>query len=837
MNRTNHEAIENPDLKFLDRLFEKGIPDPCGKKFITFKMPAFWLVGQGKNEADVEGWLAPAAGDKPAGVLLTWGGSVSAPQKYQNVDFLDMAQKYVANYDSLPISATKPVSYGISSQQALVCPYPRPTLAYAAWAHRLGDEALAAKLLRLARKNGGNEDALISFQPNVGTLYSCAESAFQGRSDHEALAFVQQADSVIKGRFGKTENFPPEFRSAVEEFRQELLRRQKTRHFGKAPSPLPADIDNWPLEKRVAFLIDCLDEVDVQQNAAPGGVEYWNEPLVLALIRCGDPAIPALLDAVEKDNRLTRSKRVWRFYCPGGHFLRAREPALCAVESILRKRFFEPESTSDSFTAHGPDFAKKLAGQLREYWAAYGKMSLPQRLMKDLTDPNTPIKKLQEAAYSLVTVGDLYVLSTTDGGSIGMQTRAGPNPSIEMFKNPTAAEAILAAMDRDIAQYKDIETKLMFREMYRDMLVTLGDRRIVDALKKRIETENNLPGRLDYALTCQRLGDSGPIGVIAALFSEGKLYPGEDLPILLRKLDAARTKACENALSSIAKPDHPFHKKILDYFRSSLIKDEDGQIRYNHIFCIRFLRELLDDNAPTGCIYVRTENNIKQREGTFKIVSESPYQMGDSLLKKAEVAERISDLAAMELNAQVFGLTYCHPLAEDSDRRMAALREELDKYMPVIRPVFDEENSGIGMGLYIGSEKINGFVPEISLLGRPATEKDVTDGKAIFHLGGKGQVADVKLPATGILKKDQEKLGNSMIFGHNSKRFFIVQAEKDADGKVFFGIIEENNIRKVPLEDVVNILPLESAASQPGQTATSTAAASQPTLRITGSVP
>ena len=74
---------------------------------------------------------------------------------------------------------------------------------------------------------------------------------------------------------------------------------------------------------------------------------------VAALIEIGDPAVPALIDAVEKDGRLTRSVHFSRDFARSRTVLSVREAALTAVMSILKVRVFEPASTGDNFTERG----------------------------------------------------------------------------------------------------------------------------------------------------------------------------------------------------------------------------------------------------------------------------------------------------------------------------------------------------------------------------------------------------------------------------------------------------------------------------------------------------
>ena len=191
-------------------------------------------------------------------------------------------------------------------------------------------------------------------------------------------------------------------------------RRQKNGTFGKAPAEKwPDGFDKWDANKKAAFLIDALDEVDARQWGQPGGVDLSSDRRVEELIRLGDATVPALLDALETDERLTRSVHFWRDFARSRTVLGVREATLTALMSILRVRVFEPAATGDNFTARGDDAAKEMAKRLRAYWKEYGRLPFDERMMKVLTDPKTNFEAKREAATNLATVNEDRRLQTT----------------------------------------------------------------------------------------------------------------------------------------------------------------------------------------------------------------------------------------------------------------------------------------------------------------------------------------------------------------------------------------------------------------------------------------
>jgi len=111
------------------------------------------------------------------------------------------------------------------------------------------------------------------------------------------------------------------------------------------------------------------------------------------------------------------------------------------------------------------------------------------------------------------------------------------------------------------------------------------------------------------------------------------------------------------------------------------------------------------------------------------------------------------------------------------------------------------------------------FIPGVAPLSRPATPGDVAAGKAIFHLAGKGRLADIKLPATAVFRKEKEAYerkeaaGLIGLFGPDEPgRVLIVQAEFDADGQLHYGIIAQREIREANADELADIEPLDSTA-------------------------
>jgi hypothetical protein len=200
--------------------------------------------------------------------------------------------------------------------------------------------------------------------------------------------------------------------------------------------------------------------------------------------------------------------------------LGVREPALVAIMSILRVRVFTVVATGDNFTSRGEDEARQLAKELRAYWKEYGRFPFDERMMKVLTDPKARPEAWQEAAVNLARLDKpVRPLSTMVAPVVigRVSPRAKPNPAIAKFRNPTVAEAILAAMDRDLKAHDARKRDHLYEyershieRTYAGALAELGDRRVVLLAVERWRRAKG-ESRRRWAAVCHALGEPKPL--------------------------------------------------------------------------------------------------------------------------------------------------------------------------------------------------------------------------------------------------------------------------------------------------------------------------------------
>jgi hypothetical protein len=793
------------DRRFLDKLLDDFLFDPQGAERVRVKttVRTAWANTVGVER---DGWLVAGKDGEPARVHFTDGASIPAPdeKKIKKVDFVDACRQRL-NKEGAAGEEDPWAGFRLMDREALGVAG-ESYLTLAVWLRRLGHNDLAARGLTLARKEKDPEAQLRS--DLAWGAYAGVVHAYMVRADQEATTHGERLFRL----------YPAEAKAYPQAWAilDDLTRRKNRGTFGQAPGPLPECFGAWKTRKKIAYLIDALDEVDARQRSQPGGVDLRSDPRVRGLIRLGDAAVPALIDAVERDGRLTRSVYFGRDFGRHRTVLGVREAAQDAVMSILRVQVLEPASAGDTFTARGEETAQQTAARLRAYWKKYGGLPFDERMMKVLTDPASRGEALREAAGNLARLGEERGPGTTvlTGGDMALPR--GAHPALQKFKDPTAAEAILAAMDRDLAapdagkrddeDYRRRHTE----DAYLFPLIELGDERVLPVLRKRCQAAPTVRLRRKWAYACHWLGDRKPLAAFAADFREGKVVlPADDrkdvsdrMPSIVELwgiidyLASVDTPEADRALWSLTDPGHPYAARTAQ----RVLAGDD----FRHPFCLAILRRALEDTTATGTTYKIHEDRLWHERPGGSGDELIPDVLADPATRRNEAAERVCDQVAVRLGELLLGLPPYHPLLKDADRRLAQMKEVYDRFHGTHRRLSRRELSQLWI---IDWHTL--FAPAVRPLGRAATEVDVEAGKAVFHLGGKGKPADVNLPAVGVLARK----GNE----GEETRVLVVQAEVGPDGEVTYGIIGRGLMRAVRAGELEKVTPLEPEVKDGGR--------------------
>jgi hypothetical protein len=704
-----------------------------------------------------------------------------------------------------------------------------PPLALAAWLHRLGDDARAARIVAgLRRASERRRDRDAPFDPVADLRGDLAWYAFAGmihayevRADDEALADGKR----LLDLYGDLA--PAQGAQVVAE-----IERRQREHHDQAPWQEPADWAQRAPAERAAALVAALDGVDARQWGQPGGVGLDGHPLVQALAKLGDAAVPALLDCLDRDPPLTRSVEFWRDFARDRDVLSVRTVALHVLLGQMQARAFAGDEL-DRYRG-GEEGAHALAEKLRAHWTKFRGMTREQRLMAVLTDPRAKPEERGEAADGLagadgVPYNDLPHRSATP-----------PAAALLAIHDPSVAEAMLTAMDRAMVDGEGAQHR------YLSDVVDLGDTRIAATIAARCARAPDLLQRCELALAAERLDATAPMVALAGEFAVGRaglpataaaranagpasatragasaaaasgevgassaaVAPADwELRLLYQTLADSEVPEADATLHALAAPAHPFHDQALGLVRVRHGGDDDEIWTFSNAV-IDLLDSGLDDRRPTGAVW-KMENGEAIRHLGDGTSGGSLDQRFSGERMEAEAVERRCDQAAVRLSELMAGLPPYHCLLADRDERLAVIRLRLQVHLRCVRRLYPSE--------------IRRFKPEYAGYGEfgfapwtgdaPATPADVAQGTALFSLGPGAHLVDIPLPAEAIWHPPGKTRRDLPIM--------VYQAEAHAAGQRHYGILAADFVGEVP-EAEVSGLPAGSIL--PPVTATGAAA-------------
>jgi hypothetical protein len=787
-----HKGLAREDEVLLDSLLNTFLFDPSGAERVRV------LVDSPRSRAGEtrEGWLVKnKAGDQ---VFFTDGEHIAAPakEKIARVDFVAKCRKL---YEGKP-DPNGAAFAGFLDSRPSGHWGEEPTLVVAAWLYRLGKKELAAQVLAHAPDDRKADAARLRRWLAEAALNRMI-LAYGGYVDSSALAHGERLLRLYKVEAREL----PQAQPLV----KDLLRRKEEGRLGKRGArELPQAYRDWGRQRQLAFLIGSLDEMEDRIGHRVGYPESELPPRIAALLKFGERAVPALLDVLEKDERMTRLAQGPDKWRSTGRVQAVREVAWAVLCRILRVRHFDPwdPNARDDYGAVPSDM-QKAAAEARAYWKEFGRLSFEERLMRVLNHPRSSFPAIREAVRNLPGA---WSPNESDWPNLVKDRK--PSPAVLKFAKPTAAEAILCAMDRDLAHDDTLERELRdhnrayHEPLYFTSLLRLADRRIAPELSRRAAVEKNALMRLRYAHASYRLGQPQALRTFAREFAAGavglSLQPDGSpsrwqLEHIIEYFAGARLPETERALYKLGGSGHPYHKAAVDgLIEREVVYGSVGSF-LDHPYCVALLRGLLEDETPTR---VRLsiqglKMRLRRKGGGYIQSSQVPAVLLDPAKRKDEAALRRCDLAG-EMCGLIAGLPAFHPLLNEADDRLAAMRKVLDRFRGKFRALTEVEKE-----ILAGNTYEVRFGPEIRPLGRPATAADVAAGRAIFHVHGKGKVADVMLPARGTFRPAPGE--------QTPRHCLVVQAERDAHGAVCYGVIEQHAIRLVPASELADVTPLK----------------------------
>ncbi len=162
---------------------------------------------------------------------------------------------------------------------------------------------------------------------------------------------------------------------------------------GERIPALTRGLTNWPsAPERIAVLIRDLDLVAARQWGQPGGVTLTGDPVVAALANEGDAAVPALIDCLATDQRLTRSVSFGRDFHRNRNLIPVSHAARAALWAILQTDL-------------------PTAAAWRAYWERFHGMRIEERWFTVLQDDRAGLAGWLEVANCLTRTTKLATWS------------------------------------------------------------------------------------------------------------------------------------------------------------------------------------------------------------------------------------------------------------------------------------------------------------------------------------------------------------------------------------------------------------------------------------------
>ncbi|MBS1712786.1 MAG: hypothetical protein JST30_00465 [Armatimonadetes bacterium] len=372
--------------------FGKVIADPRGGKYCKVRIPSRSATAH-DQDVEVYGWVLPHGKQQAARVVL-WDG---------------------VEYPWCTVLAEADLAESLKSGS------PGWTFWQSCWSP--GQSPAAPVLLLLLGRAEDAANAYSQFSHDSGAVAAmrlrdamadrykmlAADALKLGRYE-EGVDWADRLVLVEKTSIPLSETERRHYGESARDWQgDELSRDLQRRVVNRSPSePDVSTLVGLTPDEQVKVLIQALDQVKVDQFMQPGGVSLSWSPIVRALTKLGDRAVPALIDCIESDDRLTRSVSYGRDFFPGRTVLTVRSAAMSALVQIW------PAAAMRWKGSH-----IETAAALREAWIKDKSRTEPERQLAVLEDNSLGPRAWLSAAEFLVrsvdvNVSDGWVSSTTN---------------------------------------------------------------------------------------------------------------------------------------------------------------------------------------------------------------------------------------------------------------------------------------------------------------------------------------------------------------------------------------------------------------------------------------
>lgn len=328
-------------------LHEHGLGDPRGGDYCRAQVRVGNIWSGGGPPVETKGWLLKD------GKFVAWNGLVYRPDK--------VVAKLDLDKDLRPASepTKKPQMFGRQVGETVGLDEPRSSIGCGLLL-LIGKAKEAQSFLPdMSRQSRGL--VISTLQQYLSARFDRALAAHMRGDDKLALfdstslktnwpAFEKFAEAYAPKPFNggfqsptPAENTPKavfEFLRPINDLATDSEQRLKT---GPVPKLDLAAIKKLTQEERVKKLIAGLNEITPRQMGQPGGVSPTEDPIAAALVDEGTKAVPALLDCMEHDRRLTRAVSFGRDFFPYRNLITVRSAAVSIFQDIYQAYEFRDD--------------------------------------------------------------------------------------------------------------------------------------------------------------------------------------------------------------------------------------------------------------------------------------------------------------------------------------------------------------------------------------------------------------------------------------------------------------------------------------------------------------
>ncbi|MEO6846151.1 MAG: hypothetical protein ABI443_02335 [Chthoniobacterales bacterium] len=455
-------------------LFEQGMAMPQGE-YRQIKIGIGGLWSNKTQIIQVHGWVLPARKNADGNFAVCWNGLVyPVIEVGEPCDLREDVRQLIAK------STTKNKEWRgdvVNESDAVACDTLLPLKIPLILAG--GDGKLAKEIFAAWReKEYNNHFHPYSQKPGESYLAWAKEWTFQIfnrgicailRKDLTmAILSFQKLEVVLPAVQKESDKWPDEDTKEMKwrySFAREVPRILADLERKKAEPPFDEALLKSPDQKvRIEAFIHCLESLNDMQGGQPGGVEFGRDPIVIALIKEGKPAVEPLLECLEKDTRLTNSIHFWRDFVASRTVLGVQEPAYAALAGIMEMPFVHVRSTGEDLTSKGPEERVKLAQTIRDYWNKTKDLPREQVWFNILADDNAAPDDWGQAAWNIVRPVSQQVIPST----MAMAATVTNNPAagnalagepLRSKQNPSLTDLLIRRMEQLNAPPQDASFK------------------------------------------------------------------------------------------------------------------------------------------------------------------------------------------------------------------------------------------------------------------------------------------------------------------------------------------------------------------------------------------